>query len=25
MSRMTPFSSPFLLGFDTVERTLERI
>jgi HSP20 family molecular chaperone IbpA len=25
MSRMTPFSSPLLLGFDTVERTLERI
>lgn len=25
MSRMTPFSSPLLLGFDTVEKTLERI
>lgn len=25
MSRMTPFSSPLLLGFDGVERTLERI
>ncbi len=25
MSRMTPFSSPLLLGFDSVERTLERI
>ena len=25
MSRITPFSSPLLLGFDTVERTLERI
>lgn len=25
MSRMTPFSSPLLLGFDAVERTLERL
>ena len=25
MSRMTPFSSPLLLGFDTVEKTLERL
>lgn len=25
MSRMTPFSSPLLLGFDTVEKALERI
>ncbi|MFD2238837.1 Hsp20 family protein [Aureimonas populi] len=25
MNRMTPFSSPLLLGFDSVERTLERI
>ncbi len=25
MSRMTPFSSPLLLGFDTMEKTLERI
>ncbi|GGE21643.1 heat-shock protein Hsp20 [Aureimonas endophytica] len=25
MSRVTPFSSPLLLGFDAVERTLERI
>lgn len=25
MSRMTPFSSPLLLGFDSVEKTLERI
>ncbi|KQT83963.1 Hsp20 family protein [Aurantimonas sp. Leaf443] len=25
MSRMTPFSSPLLLGFDGVEKTLERI
>lgn len=25
MSRMTPFSSPLLLGFDAVEKTLERI
>lgn len=25
MSRTTPFSSPLLLGFDTVEKTLERI
>jgi HSP20 family molecular chaperone IbpA len=25
MSRPTPFSSPLLLGFDAVERTLERI
>lgn len=25
MSRMTPFSSPLLLGFDTIEKSLERI
>lgn len=25
MSRMTPFSSPLLVGFDTVEKTLERL
>jgi HSP20 family molecular chaperone IbpA len=25
MSRITPFSSPLLLGFDTMEKTLERI
>lgn len=25
MSRMTPFSSPLMLGFDTMEKTLERI
>ncbi|MGB3389533.1 MAG: Hsp20 family protein [Pseudaminobacter sp.] len=25
MSRMTPFSSPLLLGFDTMEKTLERL
>lgn len=25
MTRMTPFSSPLLLGFDTMEKTLERI
>jgi len=25
MSRMTPFSSPLLLGFDAMEKTLERI
>lgn len=25
MSRMTPFSSPLLLGFDSMEKTLERI
>ncbi len=25
MNRMTPFSSPLLLGFDSVEKTLERI
>ncbi|MCP3053905.1 Hsp20 family protein [Aurantimonas marianensis] len=25
MSRITPFSSPLLLGFDSVEKTLERI
>ena len=25
MSRMTPFTSPLLLGFDTMEKTLERI
>jgi len=25
MTRMTPFSSPLLLGFDTMERTLERL
>ncbi|MCW4115145.1 Hsp20 family protein [Aurantimonas sp. MSK8Z-1] len=25
MSRMPPFSSPLLLGFDSVEKTLERI
>lgn len=25
MSRMTPFSSPLLLGFDSLEKTLERI
>ncbi|MCM2502317.1 Hsp20 family protein [Aureimonas altamirensis] len=25
MSRMTPFSNPLLLGFDSVERTLERL
>ncbi|KAB0540616.1 Hsp20 family protein [Pseudochrobactrum algeriensis] len=25
MTRLTPFSSPLLLGFDTMEKTLERI
>lgn len=25
MSRMTPFSSPLLLGFDAMEKTLERV
>ncbi len=25
MTRMTPFSSPLLLGFDAMERTLERL
>ncbi|GLQ40019.1 heat-shock protein Hsp20 [Rhizobium albus] len=25
MSRITPFSSPLLLGFDTMEKTLERL
>ncbi|HWD14550.1 Hsp20 family protein [Pseudochrobactrum sp. sp1633] len=25
MTRITPFSSPLLLGFDTMEKTLERI
>jgi HSP20 family molecular chaperone IbpA len=25
MSRMPPFSSPFLLGFDAMEKTLERV
>ena len=25
MTRMTPFSSPLMLGFDTMEKTLERI
>lgn len=25
MSRMTPFSSPLMLGFDAMEKTLERI
>jgi HSP20 family molecular chaperone IbpA len=25
MSRMTPLSSPFLLGFDQIERTLDRV
>ncbi len=25
MSRTTPFASPLLLGFDTMEKTLERI
>ncbi|WP_011582972.1 MULTISPECIES: Hsp20 family protein [Chelativorans] len=25
MTRMTPFSNPLLLGFDTMEKTLERI
>jgi HSP20 family molecular chaperone IbpA len=25
MSRMTPFSSPFLLGFDGIERSLDRV
>lgn len=25
MSRLTPFSSPLLLGFDTMEKTLERL
>lgn len=25
MTRMTPFSSPLLLGFDTMEKTLERL
>lgn len=25
MSRMTPFASPLLLGFDTMEKTLERL
>lgn len=25
MTRMTPFSSPLMLGFDAVEKTLERI
>jgi HSP20 family molecular chaperone IbpA len=25
MTRMTPFSSPFLLGFDEIERVLDRV
>ncbi|MFN3546744.1 MAG: Hsp20 family protein [Mesorhizobium sp.] len=25
MTRMTPFSNPLLLGFDTMEKTLERV
>ena len=25
MTRMTPFSSPLMLGFDTMEKTLERL
>lgn len=25
MSRMTPFSNPLLLGFDSIEKTLERV
>ena len=25
MTRITPFSSPLMLGFDTMEKTLERI
>lgn len=25
MSRITPFASPLLLGFDAMEKTLERI
>ncbi len=25
MTRVTPFSSPLLLGFDTIEKTLERV
>ena len=25
MSRMTPFSSPLMVGFDTMEKTLERL
>ena len=25
MTRMTPFTSPLLLGFDAMEKTLERI
>ena len=25
MTRMTPFSSPLLLGFDTIEKTLDRV
>src|SRR5690606_3910223 len=25
MTRMTPFSNPLLLGFDTIEKTLERV
>ncbi|MAW86981.1 MAG: heat-shock protein Hsp20 [Phyllobacteriaceae bacterium] len=25
MTRMTPFSSPLMLGFDTMEKTIERI
>jgi len=25
MSRMTPFASPLLLGFDAMEKTLERL
>lgn len=25
MSRMTPFASPLLLGFDSMEKTLERL
>ncbi len=25
MTRMAPFSSPLLLGFDTIEKTLERV
>ena len=25
MTRMTPFSSPLLLGFDAIEKTLERV
>jgi len=25
MTRMTPFSNPLLLGFDSMEKTLERV